>query len=1400
MTVRQEWTQRTLPKEEIRFAVVLNGGASMAVWMGGVVTEIDAVTRGRGTYGRLLDLLDLDARADVIAGTSAGGINGAALALSQANELADVSKLRDLWAEQGRMDSLLQQPFRGSPASLLRGDDYFLPKLYEALRRLTQPWRSSRVDARPVDLTITTTLLNGARTVSVDSLGQQLPQREHDGQFRFVRGEGGDDFNPDADPELAARLAIAARCSAGFPVAFEPCFVPAFDIRSRSNSNLLNGQSTAIGNGQVTGPHPNDGGSPRWQVSGSEVDVSNPLRRPDLGRFVSWRDAGPADEIPEDRSRYAVDGGVLENTPTKQALDAISRMPAGGLVHRVMLLVYPHAPANVPDPADRPDEPPAVTSTLGSVLGALLSQTSRTFVNEVEDFNRASASRRGTRHDVLETAGGPDGLWRLAGAIFENYRRLRIRRAARDLAKRFTPPTNWSYERIRQAAEDAQNDWLGQTPSRPLPYVPVELPGGPPGAIAAGVPGARWAWGVTSAIDLSEAAIDLLDLLIGVVPADGSVTVANAREQTCVAQASLRRVRDRTDDVWTDDPVLARLQPSKAYWSLRLAYYARVMLGEDLRYDQARQSVLDFELEEAESSRVTVDEPGPAIDALRQNSQPGVLGQQAAEAVRQIVDAIGSVLHLLSMHGDALPELRPWRELLTGVTDRTTLYNRLLWLHVATWTIADESPTEASLPIDLIQVSLQTANPFATYSTTPDDKVGGLSLRRFGGFLKRSWRMNDWTWGRIDAATMLCQIILSPQRLRRRIIQNQELRDEKSDAFTAADAFVTRLVDTLFGQDLPTGMPDPGPPGFLAGLRQEAADELTPLYWNARSHSQLPRCLPKLAAIAAWAVHIQVAMEELPTIANAVRDDRGDRANRFSRGELFVEQYADLLRSLQMTRTDPTRRISNHDADLGLRALDAFDRAGIGREPLAEEARSDQMIRTAATAASVAVTVADSPRSGLSAIKPVTRTLRGGMLIPYWTILGLAASGTIVRFLALWFLGTGAVLLALPLLGVLHGWAAAPATAIGVAALLTAFGFAAMRTGTLLHSIVLLTPVIPLLAFAAERWHDQPDHGGQAVGLGTIGTILALTLTLTLLGSMPGNLGTPLASLYNALDRTAQRYTERYGIGVVQQKPGARRRVETLLLWLSLTVVKVVAVVATIVLLTAAATWANDRVGTWTNHRGWLILIATAVTLLGWILGYWAGWCYRLWSDSGDGAARRWRTRPVNMAEATAATWAVIYGTVFVVIATWVIWHWPAKANWAWQAALATAVVFAIVLLYVVPVMVLVRTPRVLRRRLCNDVQQRRLVWPRPNEGVAEDERRRQQQAEVAELLHRKDLGYRYLIRAKRPVRTADQARVRYITTYVVGIRRPVVTEIELTKTGCKLAERVTKVVPVDSP
>src|SRR5262249_58103160 len=49
---------------------------------------------------------------------------------------------------------------------------------------------------------------------------------------------------------------------------------------------------------------------------------------------------------------------------------------------------------------------------------------------------------------------------------------------------------------------------------------------------------------------------------------------------------------------------------------------------------------------------------------------------------------------------------------------------------------------------------------------TAADKLTGVQLAHFGAFYRRSWRVNDWLWGRMDGVARLVETLLSPERLR----------------------------------------------------------------------------------------------------------------------------------------------------------------------------------------------------------------------------------------------------------------------------------------------------------------------------------------------------------------------------------------------------------------------------------------------------------------------------------------------------------------------------------------------------------------------------------------------------------------------------------------------------------
>jgi predicted acylesterase/phospholipase RssA len=106
---------------EHKLALVMNGGVSLAVWMGGVACEIDNVRRASNgmpprreateeekavheLWVKATKRARVRVTVDVIAGTSAGGLNGVLLGTAIARG-ASLSGLKNLWLTSGQMSA-----------------------------------------------------------------------------------------------------------------------------------------------------------------------------------------------------------------------------------------------------------------------------------------------------------------------------------------------------------------------------------------------------------------------------------------------------------------------------------------------------------------------------------------------------------------------------------------------------------------------------------------------------------------------------------------------------------------------------------------------------------------------------------------------------------------------------------------------------------------------------------------------------------------------------------------------------------------------------------------------------------------------------------------------------------------------------------------------------------------------------------------------------------------------------------------------------------------------------------------------------------------------------------------------------------------------------------------------
>ena len=288
---------------EFRSALVFYGGVSLAIYENGIARAFHDAVRQRGIFGPLLEAVNTRVVVDVIAGSSAGGINGLLLAAALETG-AEFSDTAQMWREAGGFGQLLRPLEQADEAaSLLRGETYYFGQLRNAFHRM---YRTAPVDedwAKEIDVFVTGTDLAGQFWTFADGLHTQITTKDHRLVFHMKHRRGrkllgrvpagllaltdDDDRRRHVQADV---LASVARVTSSFPGAFPPFTV-----------GELDDQRTAPGVPPV-------------------VDGSQPWVRSSLG-FLAGVDLGQTDGATEDH--VLIDGGVLDNRPFGPVLRAI---------------------------------------------------------------------------------------------------------------------------------------------------------------------------------------------------------------------------------------------------------------------------------------------------------------------------------------------------------------------------------------------------------------------------------------------------------------------------------------------------------------------------------------------------------------------------------------------------------------------------------------------------------------------------------------------------------------------------------------------------------------------------------------------------------------------------------------------------------------------------------------------------------------------------------------------------------------------------------------------------------------------------------------------------------------------------------------------------------------------
>lgn len=766
--------------QELRLALAMRGGASLAVWIGGAVAEIDllrcatsrsdrpAVDRAAADragrveppraertdddaehpWAALAGLAGYDSvSVDVLAGASAGGLNATLLAASIVYGMP-FEDMRELWvrlADLEAMSRAVPKFWHRRPDSLLEGDDYFRAELARLITELTPHPRDARNLGSRLDLLLTATLLDPVLERHFDGRSGPLVEQRRTAMFRFRhRGRSGQplsDFGTGPDfPATALRMAQAARATSSFPFAFEPAQV-----------------------------HASIGGAPAGQ--------------PDMLGVFSETTTDP-------RPYRVIDGGVLDNIPVTAAVEAMAAVPTERPSSRWLLYLNPE-PETVGE--GRPLSRQLALPVASTAMSARMSQESLLAdIHALDEHNaavqRTELRRRSVFAPLLAAAPAVREAELLAQAarVEAEYAVVRAELDAQAVVRLLVEPAGSEDGRLLPpVVGEPLEGWSPQVRTvlgRRLGAGLAGLAAADPGRVFDDVRGLHS--GVQECLDWARD--------IGRwAEAEQLPVIGRCKSELYRLRTFAQVLEGHADRYWVDgarhEPIVELGEMSD--WVLRVADRrdrlqhrlpspVRPLLGAVLD-EVGRGERFQRALEEFAAELASIAESSGA-DAVPEDEHGVDAVAEARVVLHRIADRLAAAAPPRGdgeRFGARSPGRSPERAAspeqvgyaLLERTERRPAVLRALVVLTAPLDVG-RSPGDR---INLLRVvsDARSPLPFDALRTggelQVEDKVRGGDLGNFGAFLSARWRANDWMWGRLDSASALVGLLLVPARLLR---------------------------------------------------------------------------------------------------------------------------------------------------------------------------------------------------------------------------------------------------------------------------------------------------------------------------------------------------------------------------------------------------------------------------------------------------------------------------------------------------------------------------------------------------------------------------------------------------------------------------------------------------------